>query len=64
VALRPQGAGVHLSVRDASPARPIVRDDSPSATSGRGLRLIAALASEWGVELEADGKTVWAVLHP
>ena len=52
-----------MSVRDASPVRPTLRDEDPLRSSGRGLRLIAALASDWGVELEADGKTVWAELQ-
>lgn len=35
---------------------------SASATTGRGLQLLAALAPSWGVEHDDDGKTVWAVL--
>jgi anti-sigma regulatory factor (Ser/Thr protein kinase) len=35
----------------------------PDAEAGRGLLLVAALASRWGVEdREGPGKTVWAVL--
>lgn len=32
------------------------------ATSGRGLRLVEAIASHWGVERDEDGKVVWFVL--
>ncbi|MFE0137330.1 ATP-binding protein [Streptomyces sp. NPDC059037] len=35
---------------------------SPEAESGRGLLLVAALASEWGVAEREVGKTVWARL--
>ncbi len=27
--------------------------------AGRGLLLVEALADEWGVQLAADGKSVW-----
>ena len=62
VEVRARGAGVRLSVRDESPARPMMRDGGQLAPSGRGLRLVAALAGDWGVDLDADGKTVWADL--
>jgi anti-sigma regulatory factor (Ser/Thr protein kinase) len=63
VAARVQGSGIRLSVRDASAARPTLRDGGQLAPSGRGLRIVAALASNWGVDVDADGKTVWAELH-
>jgi anti-sigma regulatory factor (Ser/Thr protein kinase) len=63
VAVRPHGGGVHLSVRDSSRVSPTVRGEDPRAVSGRGLRLVATLATEWGVELTANGKAVWAELQ-
>jgi anti-sigma regulatory factor (Ser/Thr protein kinase) len=53
---------IRIAVRDASCDRPvrIVRDDCE--TGGRGVRLVAALASSWGVVDRADGKSVWAEL--
>lgn len=30
-----------------------------SATTGRGLLLVDALATHWGVESRGDGKAVW-----
>jgi hypothetical protein len=33
-----------------------------SATTGRGLRLLGALARSWGVDHDDRGKTVWAQL--
>jgi two-component sensor histidine kinase len=32
------------------------------ASSGRGLRIVRALAHEWGVHDEKNGRTVWAAL--
>lgn len=61
VALSPDG--VRLQVSDGSVRAPAVRDYGASATTGRGLQLVAELASEWGVELRDDGKTVWALLR-
>lgn len=53
---------MRIEVSDWSVRRPIVRDGSPTAISGRGLRLVAAVAGDWGVEPGPDGKTVWAEL--
>jgi hypothetical protein len=33
------------------------------AASGRGLRLVDALATNWGVETSREGKIVWAELQ-
>ena len=30
--------------------------------SGRGMQLVAAVASRWGVDLTSDGNVVWAEL--
>ncbi len=62
VAVRRHGDGVRLSVRDASQTRPIAREPGPLTISGRGLYLVGLLSRRWGVEPDADGKTVWAEL--
>lgn len=64
VQVRPNGSSVRVSVSDASRASPSLRPDNWAAISGRGLRLIDALAAHWGVEIKEDGKTVWAELRP
>jgi anti-sigma regulatory factor (Ser/Thr protein kinase) len=64
VVARAKESGICVSVRDASPVEPTLRDHSPTAPSGRGLHLVAALSANWGVEVTADGKTVWAELQP
>jgi hypothetical protein len=64
VTTRAAESGVRVAVRDASQIKPTVRDHDPISFSGRGLRLVAALAVDWGVDVAADGKTVWAELQP
>lgn len=56
------GPAIRISVRDWNDAAPIVRNGGPLARSGRGLRLVEAIADDWGVERDPDGKTVWADL--
>jgi anti-sigma regulatory factor (Ser/Thr protein kinase) len=62
VSVRCDGSAIRISVRDRSLTQPIMRDAGPTALSGRGLRLVAALSQDWGVETASDGKTVWAEL--
>jgi len=57
------GAVVRISVRDYWPApAPRPRPIDIGARRGRGLHLVAALASAWSVEPHLDGKTIWANL--
>jgi anti-sigma regulatory factor (Ser/Thr protein kinase) len=61
----PLGQGVHVTVHDASPDRPVLRHVGAMATGGRGVALIDGLASDWGVVTGADlGKTVWFDVGP
>jgi KaiC/GvpD/RAD55 family RecA-like ATPase len=62
VSVSSDGLVMRISVSDWSTQRPVMRDGSPTALSGRGLRLVAAVSSRWGVEKDPDGKTVWAEL--
>jgi len=50
---------LRCEVSDDSPARPRLRRHSTEATTGRGLQLLDRVASAWGVEPLAAGKTVW-----
>lgn len=61
VSRRPEGM-VRIAVRDASLVRPQPRRAGPLETSGRGLRLVAALAARWGSGVVPDGKEIWAEL--
>jgi serine/threonine-protein kinase RsbW len=54
---------VYVSVSDDSRTSPIVRHPEPADPSGRGMALVQALASDWGVDAGQDGKTVWFCLE-
>ncbi len=62
VAVRCTDRRVLISVTDASPLAPRTLYHGSHLAPGRGLRLVAALASDWGAESTAPGKTVWAEL--
>ena len=55
--------GVRVEVSDTSPAPVQTRHHGPAATTGRGLQLVAAVSSAWGVEVlperSGPGKCVW-----
>ncbi|MFC4031970.1 SpoIIE family protein phosphatase [Streptomyces polygonati] len=55
---------VRLSVQDRSSVWPRRRSPGEAATSGRGLLMIDAMASSWGVEPRGDGKAVWCEFGP
>lgn len=62
---------LHIQVRDGAfspapfPVRPLAALFSRRAapTGGRGLLLVAALATAYGTTVGVDGKTVWATLR-
>jgi hypothetical protein len=56
-------ATVRISVRDSSVMAPAERVSSSTATRGRGIAMIAALSTDWGVERAGAGKEVWAELR-
>ncbi len=53
-------SGVRVSVGDPSDTPPSPRAAAGHETEGRGLRIVDAMSDDWGVELAAHGKTVWA----
>ncbi len=58
-------AVLRLAVADADPTAPTVQVLSDAAECGRGLHLVSAFSSAWGVDPLADGgKVVWAELAP
>lgn len=63
VQISTEADGVRLEVSDGSLRLPQQRSYSESATTGRGLRLVADLSSEWGVTPSPDGKTIWVLLR-
>jgi anti-sigma regulatory factor (Ser/Thr protein kinase) len=65
VEVRVDGEAVKVSVTDQSPDRPRVLHPAPTAASGRGMALVAALSTAWGIERrEPGGKTVWFTVDP
>jgi serine phosphatase RsbU (regulator of sigma subunit)/anti-sigma regulatory factor (Ser/Thr protein kinase) len=63
VCARGESERLFLEVRDGSPRSPVRPTPSTSNMTGRGLTLVSALTTAWGVRREADGgKTVWCEL--
>jgi serine phosphatase RsbU (regulator of sigma subunit)/anti-sigma regulatory factor (Ser/Thr protein kinase) len=53
--------GSRVEVVDFGPRPPVRIRDAGQSMTGRGLALVAALSSEWGVEqVEGGGKVIWA----
>lgn len=48
-----------VRVFDMNSVLPRERHYGPDSTTGRGILLIARLATRWGVEPEGSGKAVW-----
>jgi PAS domain S-box-containing protein len=62
VAVSVGGGGVRVAVSDGSPRMPRRREYADTAGTGRGLRLLTELATDWGADARGDGKTVWFAL--
>ncbi|MFF9643283.1 ATP-binding protein [Kitasatospora aureofaciens] len=50
---------VRVGVSDESPVLPEMQPLNLLAESGRGLQLVAALTSRWGIDPQKRGKTIW-----
>lgn len=59
VGLRCDDERVRVTVADSTPDGPRLKDPGPEAESGRGMILVEALATTWGVERYDVGKGVW-----
>lgn len=55
---------VRVTVHDDSPDPPRVRDFDLTATTGRGMQIVAALAHSSGMVANPSGKDVWFELAP
>ena len=63
LAVRVDPGLVTVSVTDGSSEPPIMRDVQTTDSHGRGLRIVEALASQWGHTGHHVGKTVWCSLR-
>jgi DNA-binding NarL/FixJ family response regulator len=61
VAAAVTGSRIRVSVTDDGPGMPVQRVAKPDDEGGRGLGMVEALASDWGVDVVDDGggTTVW-----
>ncbi len=50
---------VLVEVSDRSPVAPHLRGFSQVAATGRGMRLVHSLSSDYGLRAEHEGKTIW-----
>jgi anti-sigma regulatory factor (Ser/Thr protein kinase) len=57
--VRSEAGVVRVEVHDASARPPLRRLPPPDAETGRGLQLVEALATRWGVSPLDTGKSVW-----
>jgi anti-sigma regulatory factor (Ser/Thr protein kinase) len=55
--------GVRIEVGDDNSAQPFLGHDDPDAIGGRGVAIVAAAASRWGVDELRNGKVVWFELN-
>lgn len=62
VALERVGGRLAIRVSDEAPGWPEQRSAGIHDTGGRGLPLVSALSTSWGVSMAATGKVVWAEL--
>ncbi|WP_170107881.1 ATP-binding protein [Micromonospora echinospora] len=65
--LRPEGDGQHVRVRvtdGGAASAPRMRAAGLDAADGRGLHIVAGLASRWGVDRDGLGQSVWADFDP
>ncbi|PTA46367.1 ATP-binding protein [Micromonospora sp. RP3T] len=60
-----RGPAVLLRVTDSGAGTgPRMRVAPPDAVDGRGLHIVAGMASRWGVERDGLGQSVWAEFDP
>ena len=59
VVVRRAGDVIRVEVHDLSTRPPLRRVPPPEAEHGRGLQLVEALSSRWGVTAQPEGKAVW-----
>ena len=67
VTFRVEGTRARFDVHDQQHNGPVPKRYAPDSATGRGMRLVASLAEDWGVERDdggSGGKTVWFTVSP
>ena len=65
ISIEDEQSGVRITVYDRSHDLPQLTEPDLAATSGRGLAIVASLASSWGMRpIDGDGKRIWATFGP
>lgn len=59
VSVASRGNRIRITVSDASPAVPAVKNYGVDAVTGRGLTMVASSSAGWGIDARGDGKAVW-----
>ncbi len=59
LSLGTENGDLTVRVHDSGARLPVIRSTSIDRPGGRGLQMVERLASAWGVDREAQGKTVW-----
>jgi anti-sigma regulatory factor (Ser/Thr protein kinase) len=59
VAITADRTRIVVATTDDDPRTPQLRTARPEARGGRGLFLVEAIASRWGIVPHPPGKTVW-----
>ena len=54
---------IRVEVHDADPGQPRLLPPGRGGLTGRGLQIVDALADDWGVSSDGNGKTVWFILR-
>ncbi len=65
--LRPSADGPRIQLRvtdGGANTGPRIRTVDPDSADGRGLHIVAGLATRWGVERDGLGQRVWAEFDP
>jgi anti-sigma regulatory factor (Ser/Thr protein kinase) len=56
------GREIRIEVHDQDSRTPRLLSPTPREVTGRGLQIVAAMSSDWGVIPSKDGKQVWFTL--
>jgi anti-sigma regulatory factor (Ser/Thr protein kinase) len=62
VICRPESRRARFEVSDWCRSGPVPKRYARDSPTGRGIRLVASLSEEWGVQRERRGKTIWFVV--